>query len=124
LPIEILNLKYKLKDNLKYFGFIFENLVLKDLSAYAELIDGKIYYYRDNTDLEIDAIIKYHGSFGAIAIKLGSSDVEKGIKNLQRFKSKCTTAPKFLVIIVGIGENYRITSDGIIIIPFDCLGFK
>jgi predicted AAA+ superfamily ATPase len=43
--------------DLRYFGFLFENLVLRDLLVYASIIDAHIYYYSDNSGLEIDVII-------------------------------------------------------------------
>ena len=44
-------------NDLKTFGFIFENLCIRDLRVYAEVIDGKVFHYRDKTNLECDAVI-------------------------------------------------------------------
>jgi predicted AAA+ superfamily ATPase len=39
-------------------GMLFENLVIHDLMVYAELHNGKCFYYRDNSLLEVDLIIE------------------------------------------------------------------
>jgi predicted AAA+ superfamily ATPase len=41
------------------FGLFFENLVIKELKTYADLIDAEIYYFRDNTGFEIDCIMEF-----------------------------------------------------------------
>jgi predicted AAA+ superfamily ATPase len=48
-----------LKNDLKTFRHLFESLILKDLMVYAEANNGKLFYYDDNSDLEIDAIIEF-----------------------------------------------------------------
>jgi hypothetical protein len=45
-------------DDHNAFGFYFESLVIKELRVYADTIGGKVYFYRDTTGLEIDAIIE------------------------------------------------------------------
>ncbi|GHU50620.1 hypothetical protein FACS189459_4830 [Bacilli bacterium] len=59
LAISILNINSKkLINDYNFVGFLFESMVIRDLRIYAELIDAEIHYYRDNTGLEIDAIIE------------------------------------------------------------------
>nr|WQH63978.1 DUF4143 domain-containing protein [Methanosphaera sp. ISO3-F5] len=48
----------KLIYDLNTFGFIFENLCIRDLKIYSQSLGGKIYYYHDNTDLEVDCVIQ------------------------------------------------------------------
>jgi len=56
---------------------MFENLCLRDLSAYAEFYYGSIYYYWDNSNLEVDAIIEMKdGTWGTFEIKLGENQIE------------------------------------------------
>ena len=54
------------------FGFMFENLCLRDLAVSAGFYGGNIYHYHDNSELEVDAIVEMpDGSWGAFEIKLG-----------------------------------------------------
>ena len=51
---------------------MFESLCIKDLRVYAEANNGKVYHYRDSSDLECDAVVHLRdGSYGLIEIKLG-----------------------------------------------------
>jgi hypothetical protein len=44
--------------DLNTFGYHFESLVIKELRIYADLLDGNVYFYKDTTGLEIDAIVE------------------------------------------------------------------
>jgi hypothetical protein len=101
-------------------------MVLKDLLVYAEVIDVSISHYRDNSDLEVDAILtKENNKWSAIEIKLGVDDVEEGASNLLRLKNKMIkegkNEPSFLAVIVGVGGILQKRDDGVYIIPYDCL---
>jgi predicted AAA+ superfamily ATPase len=117
---------YLFKD-LNFFGFIFENLVIRDLLIYAQYKNYQISFYRDNKDLEIDVIVESENNkYGAIEIKLGTNDIAKAEKNLLAFEAKMISEgnqrPSFLAIIVGIGGILQRKPNGIYIIPIDCLG--
>lgn len=43
-------------NDLNTFGLIFETLCIRDLRVYADSINGKVYHYKDVTDLECDAV--------------------------------------------------------------------
>lgn len=43
-------------NDLNTFGLIFETLCIRDLRVYADSINGKVYHYKDATDLECDAV--------------------------------------------------------------------
>ena len=81
-----------LVNDLKTFGFIFENLCIRDLRVYAEVIDGKVFHYRDKTtNLECDAVVHLaNGKYGLVEDKIRGPGkhrqrcklfVETGIKN-------------------------------------------
>ncbi len=54
-----------------YVRFIFESMCVRDLRVYADSLGGLVYHYRDNTNLECDAVIHLrNGSYGLIEIKL------------------------------------------------------
>lgn len=51
---------------------MFESLCIRELRVYAEANNGKVYHYRDSSDLECDAVVHLRdGSYGLIEIKLG-----------------------------------------------------
>lgn len=51
--------------DLNTFGFIFENLCIRDLRIYAEALDGSVFHYRDSNNLECDAVIHLrNGKYG------------------------------------------------------------
>ncbi|MDR3329769.1 MAG: DUF4143 domain-containing protein [Mycoplasmataceae bacterium] len=116
----------KLMDDHNAFGFYFESLVIKELRVYADTIGGKVYFYRDTTGLEIDAIIESKdGEWSAFEIKMGD---EEGIKlaknNFQRFKDKVKdfkfNKPVSFNIITASEYSYTDT-DGINIISLNHL---
>lgn len=43
-------------NDLELMGLIFENLCVRDLRIYADVLDGSVYHYRDKTGLECDAV--------------------------------------------------------------------
>lgn len=68
-PADLLN-------NLNSLGLFFEDLVIRDLSVYAEAINGKLKHYRDSSGQEIDAIIETrNGDYCAIEIKIYSEKI-------------------------------------------------
>lgn len=55
-------------------AFCLSPLCIRDLKAYTQSYDGNISSYRDETDFEVDAIIRTSGGkWGAIEIKLGAN---------------------------------------------------
>ena len=48
----------RLLEDIKLLGFLFESLVIRDLRVHAQAGDANVYQYRDNTGLEIDAIVE------------------------------------------------------------------
>lgn len=121
----------RLMNDIKTFGFIFENLCIRDLTIYINDIGGNIYYYNDNYGLEADAVLQLkNGDYALIEIKLGSREIEKGAKNLLKLKKLIQEKkdkeklnipnPKFLAIIT-VGEFAYTRKDGVKVIPIGCL---
>ena len=114
-----------LTKDLNTYGFMFENLCLRDLYAYAEYHGGTLYHYRDNSNLEIDAIIEMKdGTWGAFEIKLGEHQIEAAAQTLLRMKNKIVTngakEPSCLAVITGGGLG-RKRADGVYVIPVNSL---
>jgi len=115
----------QLKADLNYFGYLFESLVVRDLRVYAQAFDGQVKQYRDNKDLEVDAIVETDdGRWGAFEIKLGTGRIDEGVESLTKFHKKVDTAkcgePAVLGVIVGSGYGY-VRDDGIHVIPVGAL---
>jgi len=108
-----------LTNDLESFGLFFEDFAVRDLSIYANSLDGEVRHYRDNAGLECDAVIHLEdGRWGAIEIKLGGDKlVEDGAKSLKLLKSKIldksdNKAPSFLMVLTAVGPSY-LREDGV-----------
>lgn len=65
-----------------------------------------MYHFRDNTSgLEVDAILEFEGGeYAGVEIKLGYNEVDEAIKNLKNFYNNMVKKPKFMCVIVGVGQ--------------------
>lgn len=117
--------------DLDTFGHIFENLCMRDLSAYTSSMGGQVSYYRDRYGLECDCVLTLKNEdYALIEFKLGSTKIEKGAKNLLKLDKliKKTISetdlyikePKFLAVITG-GKFAHTRKDGVKILPIGCL---
>ena len=112
--------------DLNTFGFMFESLCIRDLKIYSQNLEGKVYYYHDNNDLECDAVIHLdNGKWCAIEIKLGGNEAQElAAKNLLKIKSivdeKKMGEPAFLMILTATQYAFK-RDDGILVVPLGCL---
>lgn len=120
-----------LMSDLKTFGFIFENLCIRDLTIYVNNIGGNVYYYNDSYGLETDCILRLkNGKYALIEFKLGSFEIDKGAENLLKLKKLIQDKrkeqkvnlpdPSFMAIITGTEFAYT-RKDGVKVIPIGCL---
>ena len=111
--------------DLNYTGFLFESQAIHDLRVYAQKLDGEVYYYRDYSGLEVDAIVqKPNGEAAAFEVKLGEGFVEMATKNLLTFANNLDSSKvkiTSLNIITGSGYAYT-KQDGVNVIPLGALG--
>ena len=112
----------------EFFGQIFESMVVRDLRALAGAEFGKVYHYRDNTGLEIDAVVEYpeEGKWGACEVKLGSSHIAEAERNLIKLRDERVDVgrvgePAYLAVITGTEHAYTLPS-GVHVIPLGVLG--
>jgi predicted AAA+ superfamily ATPase len=107
-------------------GFLFESLCFRDLQVYAASLHGGVYHYRDEKNLEVDAVIQLgNGSWAAVEVKLGDFEFEEAAKHLLdlRRKMQSLTEPcAFLMILTATGGASYTREDGIHVVPADCLG--
>jgi uncharacterized protein len=111
--------------DLNAFGLLFESLVVRDLRVYAQPLDGELFHYRDQSGLEVDAIVDTGERWGAFEVKLGPGQIDHAVESLKRFADRVDTAkrgePAVLGVIVGSGYGY-VRPDGIHVIPVGALG--
>jgi predicted AAA+ superfamily ATPase len=116
----------RLLDDLNFMGHLFESLVIRDLRVYAQANDAVVLQYRDNTGLEVDAVVEAaDGRWVALEVKLGAAMADEAAKNLKKFAGRVDTEkcsePGALVVITGTGYGY-IREDGVAVVPIGALG--
>jgi predicted AAA+ superfamily ATPase len=106
-------------------GFLFESLCIRDLAVYAQALNGRVCYYLDENDFEIDAIIQLDdGRWGAIEIKMGTHQFEEAQANLLRLKKRMEgilPSPSFLMILNATSGFSALQKNGVWIVALDCL---
>jgi uncharacterized protein len=116
----------RLLADLNSLGFLFESLVVRDLRVYAQACDAAVLQYRDNTGLEVDAIVEIaDGRWAAFEVKLGQGQVNAAAESLLRFAARVDTSkcgePAALGVITATGYGYR-RPDGVHVIPIGAFG--
>lgn len=116
----------RLLADLNLAGFLYESLVVRDLRVYAQASDARVLQYRDNTGLEVDAVVEAaDGRWGAFEVKLGLNQIDEAAATLKRFAERVDTdragSPAVLGVIVASGYGY-VRDDGIAVIPTGSLG--
>ena len=104
-------------------GCLFESLAVRDLRIYGQAERAKVFHYRDNTGLEVDAVIERDdGAWIAAEVKLNRSPkaVDKAAKSLLRLTAKTTRQRSgslaCLLVITPTGPAYR-RPDGVQVTP-------
>lgn len=116
-----------LMKDLNTLGLFFETLAVRDLRVYAEANDGQVFHYRDNNNLECDAVIHLrNGHYGLVEIKLGGENlINEGAKNLLLLEQKINTdkmyASSFKMVLTAVGQFAYRRDDGVYVVPIGCL---
>lgn len=116
-----------LLNDLNTMGLFFENLCIRDLRTYADVLGGQIYHYRDKNGLECDAVLHLrNGEYGLIEIKLGGDvAIEKGAATLATLTNNIDTErmkkPSFCMILTAVGKYAYKRKDDILVVPLGCL---
>ena len=110
----------------EWFGLLFESMVVRDLRVYAQASGASVHHYRDNTGLEVDAVVDAGpGRWAAFEVKLGAGRVDEAARALLKFADRVDTErsgePAALGVIVGGGYGYT-RPDGVGVIPVGALG--
>ncbi len=117
---------------LNTFGFIFEQMCIRDLKAYTLDVDSHLSYYHDRYGLEADWVLHLgDGRYALIECKLGSREIEAGAKHLVELKRLIhehnkeekqmpIREPDLMIVLTG-GKMAYTRADGVKIIPLGCL---
>ena len=116
----------RLLADLETLGCLFESLVYRELAVYARACGAAVHHYRDNTGLEVDAIVENRqGEWCAFEVKLGAGQIDAAAKALLKFRDRVdpekSGAPRTLGVIVSSGYGY-LRKDGVAVIPIAALG--
>ena len=113
--------------DMNIFGFVFENLCIRDLRVYSQPLDGDVFHYRDKNNLECDAVVHLrNGKYGLIEVKIGGQTaIEHGAETLKKLAQKIDTekmpAPSFMMVLTGVSPVAYQRPDGVIVVPVGCL---
>ena len=115
----------RLLQDLNFFRFLFESLVIRDLRVLSQPLGGTVLHYRDNKGLEVDAIVELaDGRWAGFEIKLGPSAIDQGAQSLLKFRDIVDVdrrgEPAVLGVITGTGYGY-VRDDGVAVIPIGTL---
>ncbi len=116
-----------LLEDLEFFGFVFESMVIRDLRIYAQAADAEVLQYEDSSGLEVDAVVRARdGRWAAFEVKLGQGQVDEAAQNLRRFRNeRVDTAksgePAMLAVIVSTGLSY-VREDEVAVVSVGALG--
>ena len=113
--------------DMNIFGFVFENLCIRDLRVYSQPLDGDVFHYRDKNNLECDAVVHLrNGKYGLVEVKIGGQTaIEQGAETLKKLAQKIDTgkmpAPSFMMVLTGVSPVAYQRPDGVIVVPVGCL---
>ncbi len=121
-----------LHTQLKTFGFIFEQMCIRDLKAYSYGFFSSVGYYRDRYGLEADVVLHLgDGRYALIECKLGSKEIEDGANHLVQLHNLIVEhnkteqqmpirEPDLKIVLTG-GQYGYTRNDGVHVIPLACL---
>lgn len=116
-----------LMNDLESFGLFFEDLAVRDLRIFADVLDGRLYHYRDSSGLECDTVLhRRNGTYALIEIKLGGEKaIEEAADSLKQLAETIDHTrmpqPAFLMVLTAVGPYAYRRPDGIFVVPITCL---
>ena len=118
----------RLLGDLRFLGFLFESLVVRDLRIYAQPVEAEVFHYREKDGLEADAVVDAgDGRWAAFEVELGERWVDEAAANLLRLQARMRGnrdgygEPSALAVVIPGGAAYR-RPDGVSVVPAATLG--
>ena len=114
-----------LLEDFNLFGYLFEDLCVRDLRVYTQPLRGEVFHYHDNNNLEADIILRLNdGRWAAVEVKTGSKEIDMAAENLIKLSNIIDTTkvgkPSFLMVLTAGQFAYR-RDDGVYVVPIACL---
>ena len=118
-----------LLDDPRTLGLFFESLAVRDLRVQAQTLGGSVFHYRDETGLEVDAIVELaDGRWAAFEVKLGGSQfVDSAASNLAKLAGKVSpqrAAQLRSLNVVTAGTTSYTRPDGVNVVALGHLGAR
>ena len=116
-----------LMNDIRAYGWFFETMVVRDLRAYADALNGAVSHYLDRNGLECDAVVHLrNGMSGLVEVKLGGTAlIEDGAKTLNALSGLIDTSRQrevaFKMVVTATGDFAYQRPDGIIVCPLAAL---
>lgn len=116
-----------LMNDLRTFGFLFENMAVRDLRIYAQSMDAQVYHYRDHNNLECDSVVVLpDGRYALVEIKLGGETlIKEGISAVNKLESildsEAMGKPSFKMVLCAASPYVYTDSSGVLICPLSSL---
>lgn len=116
-----------LMNDLESFGLFFEDLAVRDLRIFADVLDGRLYHYRDSSGLECDTVLhRRNGTYALIEIKLGGEKaIEEAADSMKQLAEIIDHTrmpqPSFLMVLTAVGPYAYRRPDGVFVVPITCL---
>ena len=117
---------------LKTFGFVFEQMCIRDLKSYTNDFFSYVGYYHDRFGLESDMVVHLgDGRYALAECKLGSREINEGAGHLIKLRNlirehnasepqAIIREPDLMMVLTGGKMAYR-REDGVCVIPLACL---
>ena len=117
---------------LKTFGFVFEQMCIRDLKAYTNDFFSYVGYYHDRFGLESDMVVHLgDGRYALAECKLGSREINEGAGHLIQLRNlirehnasepqAIIREPDLMMVLTGGKMAFR-REDGVCVIPLACL---
>ncbi len=116
-----------LLDDPTTLGLLFESLCVRDLRVHGGALAGKVFHYRDETGLEVDAIVELPNSdWSAFEVKLGGSEsIEHAAGTLTKLAEKVSLKRRArlrsLNVLTAGNVSFR-RSDGVNVVSLGHIG--
>jgi len=111
-----------LTDDPEAFGQLFESLVFRDLTAYAQANGIEVRAFSEGPN-EIDAVLVHGVQWAGVEAKLSPHPtvIDDAAEKLVRISARMSRPPRFLAIVTGTGASYT-RPDGVHVISIRHLG--
>lgn len=100
--------------DLNAFGYLFESLVIRDLRVYGQPLGGEVLHYRDQTQLEVDAIVDCGARWARFEVKLGGDTlIDEAAETLLAFAKRVETSRRGTPLLLARSSRPASATSGL-----------